>query len=100
MKMKMDTKDAVPIFKYPYRTSQQEKEIVRAEVKDMLAKGLIQPSQSPWVSPVLLVKKKDGSVRFCVDYRGLNAVTESFLYPGSRISSIRLQVLQCSLPSI
>ena len=52
-------------------------------LKDMLKKGVIEPSSSPWTSPIVLVKKKDGSTRFCVDYRKLNEVTakDSYLLP-------------------
>ena len=51
----------------------------------MLAKGIIEPLSSPWSSPVILVKKKDGTIRFCVDYRKVNGVTVKDSYPLPRI---------------
>ena len=52
---------------------------------EMQAKDVIQPSQSPWASPVVLVQKKDGSARFCIDYRKLNSVTQKDAHPIPRI---------------
>ena len=77
--------DASPIRQPPRRAPPYHKETVRNLLSSMLSKGVIQPSKSPWASPVVLVKKKDGTVRFCVDYRKVNAVTTKDAFPLPRI---------------
>ena len=57
-------------------------------LEDMLKRGVVEPSSSPWASGVVFVKKKDGSTRFCVDYRRLNKVTLKDAYPLSRIDDM------------
>ncbi|CAM5146769.1 unnamed protein product [Eretmochelys imbricata] len=73
-----------PIRCSPFRVTGKTAQDLEREVRDMLALRVIQPSASPWASPVVLVPKKDGSVRFCVDYRKLNAITVSDAYPMPR----------------
>jgi len=77
-----------PIQSYPYRKSAKETQIINEQVKEMLANHVIRPSSSPWSSPVVIIKKKDGSPRFCVDYRKLNQITERDVYPLPRIDDI------------
>ena len=55
------------------------------QVKELQQRGVIEPSDSPWAANVVLVQKKDGTKRFCVDYRGLNKVTIKDAYPVPRI---------------
>lgn len=69
----------------PYRVSSSERKVIQENVADMLQRNVIRPSSSPWSSPVVLVRKKDGSVRFCVDYRALNKITRKDVYPMPRI---------------
>lgn len=70
-----------PVNIKPYRYPQFQKEIMTNMIHDMLHEGIIKPSTSSFSSPVLLVKKKDGTWRFCVDYRGLNVVTVKDRFP-------------------
>lgn len=74
---------AQPVFIRPYRHPPKLKDEIKAQVQEMLSQGLIRPSNNSFSSPVLLVKKKDGSYRFCVDFRHLNALTKKakFLVP-------------------
>ena len=64
-----------PSNRAPYRVSLAQQEEIMSQVKELLEKGLIRPSSSPYCSPVLLVHKKDGSWRMCIDYKGLNKIT-------------------------
>ena len=61
---------------------------LKEQLKDLLDKGFIRPSISPWGAPVLFVKKKDGSLRMCIDYRQLNKVTIKNKYPIPRIDDL------------
>ena len=84
----IDTGEARPIKQPPYRVSQTQRAEIETHIANMLKQGIIDVSSSPWSSPVVLVKKKDGTTRFCVDYRKLNAVTRKDSYPLPRIDDI------------
>ena len=77
----IDTGNAPPIHCPPYRVGPKERQIISDLTSSMWANEVIRKSSSPWASPVVLVSKKDGSLRFCVDYRKLNAITVRDIYP-------------------
>ena len=77
----IDTRSAPPIRKHVRRILPAQRTLVKDLLDDMLHKDIVQPSQSPWASPIVLARKKDGSVRFCVDYRKVNEVTRKDAYP-------------------
>ena len=81
VKHKINTGQAPPVRKRAYRTSPKMQTVIQSHVEEMLEKGLVENSHSPWAAPVVMVRKKDGSWRFCVDYRGLNAVTVKDAHP-------------------
>ena len=80
-KIILNDADQVPIKQNPYRMSPYELEQLKEQLDEMISKGWIVPSDSPWSSPVLFVKKKNGKLRLCVDYRTLNSVTKADRYP-------------------
>ena len=88
IKHKIDIGDNEPIHSTPYRTSPGEREAMAEQIADMLKAGLITESKSPFSSPVVMVKKRNGKLRFCVDYRKLNAITKKDVYPLPRIDNI------------
>ena len=65
----------------PYRLAPAELKELKDQLKDLLSKGFIRRSTSPWSAPALFVSKKDGSMRMCIDYRKLNRVTVKNKYP-------------------
>jgi RNase H-like domain found in reverse transcriptase/Reverse transcriptase (RNA-dependent DNA polymerase)/Integrase zinc binding domain/Integrase core domain/Chromo (CHRromatin Organisation MOdifier) domain/Retroviral aspartyl protease len=76
---------AKPVHAQPYRAGPRAREAESAEVQRMLKAGVIEPANSEWASPVVLVPKPDGSMRFCIDYRRLNALTVRDSYPLPRM---------------
>ena len=88
VKHSIDTGGHPPIKQQPYRSPVIYREKISQMIDKMRADGIIQPSHSPWASPIVIVPKKDGSLRFCVDYRRLNAVTRKDVYPLPRIEDI------------
>nr|XP_027192748.1 uncharacterized protein LOC113787770 [Cicer arietinum] len=86
-----------PVSIAPYRMSTLELEELKKQLEDLLEKGFIRPNVSPWGAPVLLVKKKDGSMRLCVDYRKLNQVTIKNKYPLPRIDDLLDQLRGASI---
>ena len=85
VKHQIKTGETRPIRQRPRRLPVNQRPVAEQEVEKMLKQGVIESSSSPWASPVVLVRKKDGSTRFCVDYRRLNDVTIKDSYPLPRI---------------
>jgi hypothetical protein len=77
-----------PIYKTPYRMATLELAKLKERIKELLEKGFIRPSSSPWGAPVIFVPKKDGTQRLCMDYRALNKVTVKNKYPLPRIDDL------------
>jgi transposase InsO family protein len=81
VKHRINVGNARPIKQAPRRQALTKRETERTEVARMLQQGIIRPSSGPWASPTVLIKKKDGKIRFCIDYRELNKVTVRDAYP-------------------
>nr|GEX42038.1 putative reverse transcriptase domain-containing protein [Tanacetum cinerariifolium] len=83
---------AAPMSRAPYRLAPSEMKELSDQLKELSDKGFIRPSSSPWGSPVLFVKKKDGSFRMCIDYQELNKLTMKNRYPLLRIDNLSDQL--------
>eukprot|EP00261_Vitis_vinifera_P033067 XP_019074310.1 PREDICTED: uncharacterized protein LOC109122258 [Vitis vinifera] len=81
-----------PMSKAPYKMAPVELKELKVQLQELLDKGFIRPSVSPWGAPVLFVKKKDSSMRLCIDYRELNKVTVRNKYPLPRIDDFFYQL--------
>ena len=85
---KIETGSARPIRQQPYRLPHAYRETVQKDLREMEEAGIIVHSTSEWASPIVLVPKKDGTMRMCVDYRKLNSVSEADAYPMPRIDEL------------
>lgn len=90
----IDTGTANPITQRPYRVPMAQRKVVKELLEQMMAEGTIRESKSAWASPIVLVDKPDGTVRFCVDYRKLNGVAKFDAYPMPRADEILERVGQ------
>ena len=95
VEFRIDTGDATPKRQAARRIPFAARQEIVEQLEKMQASGVIKPSESPWASPVVLVRKKDGTLRFCVDYRALNSVTKPDLFPLPRISDLLDQLGKC-----
>ena len=85
---RIETGDSLPVALPVRRIAWVERDRINEEVSKMKAQNVVVDSDSPWSSPPVLVRKKDGSVRFCIDYRKLNEVTVADRYPLPRIDDV------------
>ena len=95
----VDIGNHIPVKQHPYRVNPRKLEILRSEVNYMLDNDIIEPSQSDWSSPCILVPKPDGSTRFVTDYRKVNLCTTADNYPIPRIDDCIDQVGQAKFIS-
>ena len=85
---RINTQEALPQFQKPYRIPRAYEKEVKYQISEMLDNDIIRPSSSPWNAPVILVKKKDNTLRFVCDFRNLNDVTKRDSYPLPLIQDI------------
>ena len=88
LQRRIHTGDAAPIRQQFCRMCPQRKQELQSLLAEMLDTNVIQPSNSPWALPVVSVRKKDGTSRFCVDYCKVNSVTRKDAYPLPRINDV------------
>ncbi len=82
------TPPGVIVKQRPYRIPEARRQAIEEEIQQMLKLGVIEPSHSPWSSPIVLVPKPDGTLRFCNDFRRLNEVSEFDGYPMPRVDEL------------
>lgn len=87
-KFEINTGDAIPTKDNPRRNIPAKEQIIAQHIETMLKNEIIEKANSPWAAPVVLARKKDGTWRFCVDYRRLNQVTKKDSYPLPRIDDV------------
>ena len=88
IKMSIDTCDHLPIAKKPYTLAIKQHEWVKEEIDKLLEAGVIRESHSSWSAPIVVVPKGDGDKRMCVDYRAVNAISRTYIWPMPRIDDI------------
>ena len=86
-----------PISKAPYRMAPTELKELKIQLQELLEKGFIRPSVSPWGAPILFVKNKNGTLRMCIDYWKINKVTVKNKYPLPRIEDLFYQLKGASI---
>lgn len=84
----INTGEHLPVALPPYRIAPARKQLLKAELDNLLEAGIIEECEGPWAAPIVLVPKSDGSMRLCVDYQRLNAITVSDAYPLPRMDDL------------
>ena len=88
IKISVDTGDLPPIARKPYTLAIKHHEWVKEEIDRLLEAGVIRESHSSWSAPIVVVPKGDGGKRMCVDYRALNAISRTYIWPMPRIDDM------------
>jgi hypothetical protein len=88
VKHTINTEGRGPIRLRPYRNSPRQREVADGIIQELIKNKIIRPSLSPWAAPIVLVKKKSGETRLCVDYRRLNGITKKDSFPLPRIDDV------------
>ena len=91
----VDVGDVMPIKQHPYRVNPEKDKKITQEIEYMLENNIIQPSRSNWSSPCVVVPKSDQNIRFCTDYRKVNTITKTDVYPIPRINDCVDRIGNC-----